>query len=169
MKHTARQAILGAMVLAMLGMAACGEDAKRDGEGAIVDDGDVSAFELRVGDCFNEGGQPTDTNEVTPVADVSAVPCADPHDIEVFALVEVGDGPQAPFPGDAAIAEEASGLCEAQFESYVGTPYETSELQFSPVLVPTAASWLEGDREAVCGLYEGDLSQASGSLKASGR
>jgi hypothetical protein len=119
-----------------------------------------SVFSMEVGLCFNDEADAAD--EVSSVPDV---PCEEPHDNEVFALIQyTGET----FPGPDAMQAEAVDLCIGEFEGYVGLPYEESELDVYP-LVPTQASWDGGDREIVCALYALDLSQLTGSMKGSAR
>ncbi len=126
----------------MFVVAGCGDDAERDDKGAITTGGEASAFNLKVGDCFDDpdsGGQ---------IADVAAVPCTDPHDNEVFGLEKnPADGD---FPGTEQVNMFGEEKCSALFESYVGTAPAESSLQLA-TLNPTKDSWeQEEDRTAVC-------------------
>ena len=77
--------------------------ADRDASGAIVDSGNVDAFAMRLGDCFDNtpalasetGGQ---------VSMLPGVPCSEPHDNEVYAIFDVD---YDAFPGDEPMAELA--------------------------------------------------------------
>ncbi|MGF1668763.1 MAG: septum formation family protein [Acidimicrobiia bacterium] len=122
--------------------------------------GGESVFSMEVGLCFNDEADAAD--EVSSVPDV---PCEEPHDNEVFALVQYSG---ETFPGAEAMQAEAADLCIGQFEAYVGLAYEESELDVYP-LVPTQASWDNGDREIVCALYALDLSELTGSMKGAAR
>ena len=61
--------------------------ADRDDDGAIVEAGNVSAFQIRVGDCFDDAGIFGEGDAT--VSDVPALPCAEPHDNEVYAVFDV--------------------------------------------------------------------------------
>src|SRR5262245_10168717 len=91
-------------------------EADLDATGAIVDEGSVGAFQMRVGDCFDDGSS-FDSEEVSSVA---GVPCSKPHDNEVYAVFDVTE---ASFPGEAleGIAHEG---CLARFEGLVGKDYD---------------------------------------------
>ena len=71
---------LGIYLAAAAGFAIYGAamDADRDGTGSIVDAGSVDAFEVRVGDCFDDAG----AND-TEVTSIPGVPCSEPHDVQV--------------------------------------------------------------------------------------
>lgn len=133
------------VVLGVLAIACSG--AERDDRGEIVGAGDVSAFEMRLGDCFDNPEDPT-----APVSSLAAVPCEDPHDNQVFALIDFPEGGDA-FPGAQAIRDFATDACLEQFEPFVGRSYEESRFDIS-ALYPSAESWDQGDREVICVLLD---------------
>lgn len=137
-------ACLGAAWLVLFGGAivwAVLNEAERDDTGTVVAEGDESAFELAVGDCLrtiDEGAQ---------VESVPLVPCAEPHDGEVYDAFALPDGG---YPGDEAIATAAETGCIDRFQTFVGAPYEDSVLELF-FYNPTRRSWaLADDREVVC-------------------
>lgn len=118
-----------------------------------------SAFELQVGDCFDD---PSSFEEVT---DVPEVECAEPHDNEVYANADMPDGT---WPGQTAVEAWADDACLAEFEDYVGATYEESSLLFG-WLAPTEASWNEvDDRTVTCIVYDLDLEKLTGSVQGTG-
>lgn len=137
-------------------------DASRDDSGEIVGAGDLDVMDLQVGDCFND---PEEFEEL--VFEVAAVPCAEAHDNEVFAVVSVA-GVFSAFPGTPVLDEYSYDLCSGDlFDSYVGTTYLESELEvFS--FTPTQESWDQGDREFTCILFRWDFAKLSGSARNSG-
>jgi len=131
--------------------------ADRDSTGAIVDEGDVGAFEVRVGDCFDDGS----SFEGDEVSSVAGVPCSQPHDNEVYAVFDVAD---ERFPGEAlgGIAHEG---CLERFEGFVGNDYESSSLDIA-TLYPSSESWSEQhDREVVCAVYDVDAKKLTGTVR----
>lgn len=120
--------------------------------------GGASAFDLDVGNCFNQ------PDSGSAVGEVTLVDCDEPHDFEVFHLVDAEDGE---FPGESAVNEFADVACAAAFEGYVGRDYQSSALYIS-YLYPTASTWQEGDREVVC-LLRMDNGQLTGSMRGSER
>ncbi|MGM0618313.1 MAG: septum formation family protein [Actinomycetota bacterium] len=139
-----RRHLLLTILLGVL-LSACGP-----GEGA------VSA--LQVGQCLHQ------PEASTAIEEVELVPCDDPHDFEVFALVELPDGP---YPGDSALPEMAQPACRGRFAAYVGVEPSDSVLA-TGLLVPSEDGWDGGDREVVCLLYEPD-ERLQGSMRATGR
>jgi hypothetical protein len=120
--------------------------------------GNVDAFDIRLGDCFNDGSA---SGEITSI---DGVPCSEPHDNEVFALVNLT---QSSFPGDEAMEALAFETCLKKFEAFVGKDYESSQLDIFPIY-PTRQSWNElDDREVVCALYDLDLKKLAGSMRGS--
>ncbi|MFF7292802.1 septum formation family protein [Microbacterium sp. NPDC008134] len=131
-----------------------GGSAVRDADSAeITEGGDLSVFTLEIGDCFNDtaGEQ---------VSELPVVPCADPHDNEVYYEHEMPDGE---FPGDDAISAAAEENCFAQFEGFVGIAYADSVLEYN-YLTPTTGSWEDyGDRLIQCIVYD-PSAQVQGTL-----
>jgi hypothetical protein len=130
--------------------------ADRDASGAIVDSGSVDAFNMRVGDCFDD---PTDTYG-DEVSSLPGVPCAEPHDNEVYALVDVT---LAEYPGEDAMWAHANDECLKRFEGYVGLDYESSSLDIY-TMYPSTSSWEQDDREVVCALYDMNAAKLEGSM-----
>lgn len=149
-------------------LAACGGGAERDESGSVVEGGEESVFDLNIGDCFDD---PEDNAEGL-VSDLALIPCDEPHDNEVFALVDYPAEDGEAFPGDDAIETFADEECLPIFEDYVGLPYDESVLLFAPVK-PTADTWADGDREIVCLLYavdaDGNAEALEGSMRGSNR
>ena len=122
---------------------------------------EVSAFDLQVGQCFN------DPDDTTSVNSVLVLDCATPHDNEIFHMVDYPAGSGDPFPGEDAIDAFAEGECSAAFQPYVGSDYSTSAYYVS-YYQPSEGTWDNGDREIVCFLYEQNT-QMEGSARGSGR
>jgi hypothetical protein len=113
------------------------------------DEGNV--FSLEVGDCFL-------SLEAEEVSDVSIVDCSEPHELEVFAVWNVGDT----LPSEEAMAEG----CVDRFENAIGIAYSDSVI-FSAPITPTSESFSQGDREVICHTAEldagGDIITVTGS------
>lgn len=121
---------------------------------------EVSVFQIRPGDCFDDeaaGGQ---------LSQVDVLPCARPHDNEVFAIVEDPAPPDAPFPGSEAVRDAAETRCEEPFAPYVGIAYAQSRYSIFPI-VPSQATWERGDRQIICALYDHEAGKLTGSVRGS--
>ena len=130
--------------------------ADRDASGAIVGAGQVSAFDIRVGDCFDDAGA---GDEFTSLP---AVPCADAHDNEVYAVF---DTTLTSYPGEEQMWESAQAACLDRFEPFVGRDYESSSLDLF-AMYPTDASWSQqNDREVVCAVYDMNGGKLEGSVR----
>jgi hypothetical protein len=126
----------------------------------VVGCGRQSVFSLPVGTCF-------DDQEDGEISSVPEVDCAQPHDNEVFALINSTETDT--YPGAEQMSTISDELCIAQFEGYVGLDYQSSELAVFPIF-PTEASWNEDDdREIICALYNADLSKLTGSMEGAAR
>ncbi len=115
-------------------------------------DSSKTVDDIAVGDCLN-------MPEEDIFSTIDPLDCSEPHDLEVFALVDLSTvGPEyssiASYPGDDAVYEAAYNRCWDEFELYVGVPYEESVL-YLDVFTPTFEGWDErGDRIANCVLFE---------------
>ena len=134
-------------IAAALGFAIYGASTNvdRDDNGDIVGSGSVDAFNVQVGDCFNDTMSFND--EVTSVP---GVPCTEPHDNEAFAVFDVDlDG----YPNEDDMGELAYNSCLTRFESFVGNEYDSSVLEIN-MIYPTSESWAQNDREVVCAVFD---------------
>ncbi|MBD0293338.1 MAG: septum formation family protein, partial [Jiangellaceae bacterium] len=69
--------------------------------------------------------------------------------------------------GTQAVDTAAQEICVAEFEDFVGIPYEDSVLDVG-FLAPTEESWREGDREVLCTVFD-PAEEVSGSLRGAKR
>ena len=152
-------ATYAAMALTVIILAGCGE-APRNAASESEGPGEVDAFALQVGDCYDDPTLATEN-----VTGVAGVPCDEPHDNEVFALFDIE---RDTFPGDSLTLALGNRGCLEHFAEYVGTTYAESRLAIN-TLVPSAGSWEElGDREVVCIAFLYDLSKLTGSVRGTG-
>ena len=133
-------------------------EADRDESGAIVGEGSIDAFNMRVGDCFDNSYATSDE-----VSDLPGVPCSEPHDYETYAVFDV---PMDSYPLEDAMAELAYDSCLERFDSFVGLDYESSVLEII-TMYPTNESWRQDDREVVCALYDMNEEKLIGSTRGS--
>lgn len=133
-------------------------DVDRDDSGAIVGEGSVGAFDIRVGDCFD------DTDSLENISSLPGVPCTEPHDNEAFAVFDVD---LESYPGDDEMGTMANDACMARFESFVGTDYNSSVLDVF-AMYPSPESWKGDDREVVCAVYEMNAEKLVGSVAGLG-
>lgn len=122
----------------------------------------TSVFQMPVGMCMTDR-RDSQTGEV---GEVAAIPCERPHRQEVFHVEKV-DFPS--WPGQEAVDKRADEICDANFEAYVGLPYDDSEFLWS-YLSPNEGGWnQQNDREVVCVLVlDGDV-EWTGSAKGTKR
>ena len=138
------------------------QQADRDAGGNLISDGNIDAFSMQVGDCFNDDPNLDMTAEVFGV---DGIPCNEPHDNEVYAIFNTT---LTEFPGDDQIGILAEDECIARFEAFVGRDYMSSQLDVLPIY-PTRESWEQvNDREIICAVYDLDLAKLVGSMRQSG-
>ncbi len=135
--------------------------ADRDADGNIVDGGNLGAFTIRLGDCF-DNTRALSSEDGGEVSSLPGVPCAEPHDNEVYAVFDVD---YEAFPGDDRMGELAFEACLNRFESFVGLPYDASTLDIT-ALYPSTDSWrMQDDREVVCAVYDMNGGKLKGTAK----
>jgi hypothetical protein len=110
------------------------------------------ALELEQGSCVVDA--PFTEGEPVEVINVATIGCTEPHQAEVFAVVQLPQQRGQPFPGDA-LAPQARDECLSRFEAFVGIAWTDSELDFVS-LRPTEDSWDQGDRAIVCVVFRPD-------------
>jgi len=148
-------------IAAALGFAIYGASTSvdRDDSGAIVGGGAVDAFNVKVGDCFNDT---YDYDE--EVTSVPGVPCSEPHDNEAFAVFDVA---LDSYPAEDVMGEIAYESCLERFEAFVGNEYDASVLEIN-MMYPTTESWAANDREVVCAVFDMNGEQLVGSARGQG-
>lgn len=132
------------------------DNTERNSAGEIVEAGQLGVFSVQVGDCLRDLSFTNDE-----VSEGLGVPCAEAHIYEVFYETFL-EGSSL-----SEIGRRAEEICLANFQSYVGTPYNDSRF-YSSALVPTAESYDEGDREVTCFLFNENETNEYGSARNSG-
>jgi len=135
-------------------------NASRSPTGEITKSGDLTASDLRVGDCFDLKDPTADE-----VGYVAARVCTDEHEFEMFF---VGALPEGDYPAEAVFTSFVEQHCVPAFDTYVGKAYLESELDIY-WLYPTADAWNEGDLSVQCAVYHPLVNRLIESLKGSSR
>ncbi|WP_020519946.1 septum formation family protein [Catelliglobosispora koreensis] len=146
---------LGVAGLIGVGIAFSAERADRADSGVVIDDGDMSVFSLRLGDCVDFPAENT-----ASLTEIAAVPCAQPHDGEVFAELDLADGA---YPGNDAVQAAADKECGDRLAAYVSASYEADESIYITFLYPHEESWKK-DRGVTC-IAGSDQGKLTGSIK----
>jgi len=112
--------------------------------------------DLGAGSCIND----TQVEWGDFVHLVPTVDCGDPHDSEI---TQVGQLPFSSYPDEYELWKFLDDKCFESFESYVGLPYQDSNLEFRS-FTPTEKEWEQGDRAFHCVVFGLD-GQLIGSVK----
>jgi hypothetical protein len=123
-----------------------------------------SAADLNVGDCID---QPTGDSEIT---DVQHQPCNEPHDGEVFAVINHTAASGTTYPLTSEFQDLVQDECIPALEAYTArsaTEVYAAGLDIS-FLYPSSSSWSDGDREVSCFIVKSDRSKMTGSVHAGG-
>lgn len=148
--------IAAAAVAAVIGITTAAE---RNESGEITAAGAVDAFEVRLGDCFDD-----EAFASTEISEIPGVPCAQPHDNEVYAKFDLS----GEWPGDAQVEELAYQGCFERFAATIGKSYEESVIDVGTIH-PSQGSWTQrNDREVLCVGYHMEQEKLTGSIIGSG-
>lgn len=102
----------------------------------------------RPGECITWNQQGAGSDEATP-----AVPCGDPHLVEMTSKVVLTTfSADAAFPDEAGWQQIDSADCGPPAERYLGYPLDPRGRFFPTSLRPTPLSWNAGDRTIWCGI-----------------
>lgn len=140
--------LTGAWVLvfaAIITISIIASGADRDPQsGDITSGGNIPVTSLQPGDCVNglEEGRVGLT--------LPAVPCAEPHEAEVYSVFDVNQ--DGSWPGQDPIIEEAQDRCLRDLEDNFPDEYADNQVDIF-YLHPSEATWRTGDREVVCLTY----------------
>jgi hypothetical protein len=135
-------------------------NASRSDTGEIIKSGNLTAKDLRAGDCFD-----LKDPEAEEVDEVTALPCTDEHEYEMFF---VGNMAGSDFPAEDAVTTFLTDNCLPAFTTFVGLAYEDSELDIF-WLSPTTESWQLGDHSIQCAVYHPRIHRLTESLQGSAR
>jgi len=147
---------LVAAVAAAIGITTAAE---RNASGEITSAGSVDAFEVRVGDCFDD-----EAFASSEISEIPGVPCVQAHDNEVYAAFDLS----GEWPGDVRVEELAYEGCFERFSGAIGKSYEESVIDYT-VIYPSEGSWEQrDDREVLCVAYHMEGEKLTGSVIGSG-
>jgi Septum formation len=109
------------------------------GLAVIGGQGTVSATDVNVGDCI------VDIPNSPRVLSVQKVSCDKPHEGEVYAVLNM---PNGPFPGQSNI-DEYQNKCNPELQIYSPSAMQDPAIGVY-VLYPTPETWSQGDRAVTC-------------------
>ena len=115
-----------------------------------------TVFGLRAGQCANTARNGVDA--------ARAVPCAEPHQVEIYATFRLAG---AAWPGTAALGQRASLGCLDRVGGYLNPGLLGTSLTGSYVY-PDEGAWAAGERTVVCEI-RGTSGPLTGSVRGLGR
>ncbi|NNC74259.1 MAG: hypothetical protein HKN93_01985 [Acidimicrobiia bacterium] len=111
-----------------------------------------------VGDCLLFDPPVLAAMPNAPFGTDNIVDCDQPHTVEVSGAAILGDGPDAPFPGDE-MGGKSRAFCDRSFDEFIGGSSRRSDLgQIS--YLPSEEEWQEGDRYLACIVFTQDAAGA---------
>ncbi len=155
---------IGGIIFAVLvvggGISSLYFGAARNDTGEIAKSGDLTANNLRVGDCYDL--KVPDANEIE---DVTAKPCTEAHQYEMYWTGAMAEGD---YPAETAFEDYVVANCDPAFTTFIGRAFEDSVLDIY-WLYPTDDSWRQGDRTVQCAVYDPNQPLLTASLKGANR
>jgi Septum formation/Domain of unknown function (DUF4190) len=133
--------LIWAGVFVAVGLAGSSTATRQSATGKITHRGDLGVFALVTGDCFDN---PTNTQNIESV---TAIPCTQPHDSQVFAKFDLKGSDDA-YPAPATLNKLADTGCNARTGS-IDKPKTTADMTIR-VLFPEQDSWTDGQRTVSC-------------------
>ena len=155
---------LVAVVVAVVGVASSssGADPELKAGDAVTDLSD-----LEVGDCIDDST--FDEPDAVMSGLITIAVCDGGHDLDVSRVHTLEAGEGASFPGESALIEQSTEMCERAFESYVGSDYYESSLDFA-FYYPSEQTWGKyDDRTIVCDVGDPSLEPLDASVAGSER
>lgn len=113
-----------------------------------------TVFGLHAGQCIDTAPN--------GIGHARAIPCAQPHDAEVYATYRLAD---RRWPGAAAIGRQARQGCQPKLSTYLN-PQLAASLSLS-YAYPGQGAWSLGERTVVCEVRGAD-GKLTGSVRSSG-
>jgi hypothetical protein len=133
--------VVWAGVFVLVGVTNSGSATRQSSTGKITHRGDLGVFALSVGDCFDN---PTNTQDIESV---TAIPCTQAHDSQVFAKFDLS-GSDSDYPTQQAMTQQADSGCNARTGSIDKT--KTTAAMDIRVLFPEQDAWADGQRTVSC-------------------
>lgn len=143
--------VLWIAALAAIIAAVIATSAFRDETGAVTKGGNLSVDDVRAGDCLKDFGEGNTFS-------VDAVPCTEPHKVQVYAVFDLAD--RADFPGLQVVVDEAETGCTDRLADAVLAKVDSGEYSVA-YFHPQEGTWSRGDREVSCVVVaeQGDLTE----------
>ncbi|WP_183407024.1 DUF2510 domain-containing protein [Nocardioides marmorisolisilvae] len=128
---------IGAVVILIV--VGVGHDVTRDATGAVTQSGKISPADLHEGDCVVLPRVVDGTFQ-----NVELVPCDQPHNGQVFTIL---NAPAGPYPGGTALRESSLDACRTALQEWLGTD---QTLLHVVSFFPTELRWRLDDRRERC-------------------
>jgi hypothetical protein len=137
----ALSAVWLATVVAVLVVAITGQAHRSAATGQINQSGSINIYALRFRDCF-------DNPDAASVSTVTAIPCTQPHNAQVFAQFDVA-GTNSSYPGGASLRQQATRGCNSRIAGNLDRSKTTNTMSIR-FTYPLQGSWELGHRSINC-------------------
>jgi hypothetical protein len=130
-----------AWILVIVAVSVLSGNATQSAGGKITHRGNLDVFALTTGDCFDN---PTTTSEIE---NVTAIPCGQAHDAQVFAKFDLS-GDDSAYPAQATLNKLADDGCNSRTAT-INKARVTNAMTIH-VLFPEQDAWADGQRTVSC-------------------
>lgn len=120
---------------------ATSDPAQRSSSGQVSQAGSMQASDLKVGDCFDNPSANSNISSIT------AIPCTQAHDSQVFAEPPVKE---SSYPGDSTLASEAQSDCNDQSTQSTIAQDAPSSLEVNALYAQDEQSFDNGNNYVTC-------------------
>ncbi len=139
--------IKGGVIVAVLAIVGIGAYASRN---------DVSVDKVEVGQCLVKPAEGLLTS-------VTEINCDEPHEMEVYAVVDLEQSSNEAWPGTSAVEERAINMCIDRVEAFIGEDFMASPYDIT-YITPVEEGWADGDHEGICAVVNFDGTQLTGPI-----
>lgn len=117
---------------------------------------EVTTEGYAIGTCLND-----------PFGAALPVDCGQPHEAEVYRILEAKDPETEAYPGNGRLDDFAAATCPEHFEDYVGATPADADLSIGS-RGPTETEWRIGSRRVLCFAGGGPNGNLTGAIAGSG-
>ncbi|MGI8664695.1 MAG: septum formation family protein [Jatrophihabitans sp.] len=117
-------------------------DTSRSADGTVTRSGDISPYNVRIGDCIK---LPKTTGNITSLP---VVPCSQPHNAQAYADVTV---PGTSYPGASTLLQQSLDRCQPLALKFLGSGSRNLNLA---ALYPSSIKWSLGNHTSHCLLFD---------------
>lgn len=123
-----------------------------------VDTFPIAPSDLEIGDCL-ESPMASERDLI-----LTGVDCADPHTVEIFAIVDRRAALSTEFPGETEAMNMFRAACQDAYKELFGVPSREHQLGLAILVQPDAEGWSATQGQVPCGVFPLHLHAEEGNI-----